>query len=117
MLVTEKLDGLVAPRLPLDLTPMASESAYLAAAELALRSSAVVVLGLVPFTRRLNTEGTEAFSFAQALAGLSRQHGHPLGIVVDAGQDYADYREAFTAAGLPVFDRVEFALAGLRVLG
>ncbi|MFI5337481.1 MAG: hypothetical protein ACHQ5A_11895, partial [Opitutales bacterium] len=112
-----RLDGLVSPRLPLDLTPMADESAYLAATAIVLRRSAAVVVGLVPFTRRLHTDGEQAKAFATALALLARAQGKPLGIVVDAGDDYAGYRDVFATAGLPVFDRVETALLGLRVLG
>lgn len=116
ILALEKLAGLVSARLPLDLTPMASESAYLACVDLVLRHSATVVVGLVPFTRRLNTDGNGAVHFAEAFSALSRKHGKPLGVVIDAGDAYASYRNAFTAAGLPVFDRMESALLGLRVL-
>ena len=37
-------------------------------------------------------------------------------LAVDAGADYADYRRALGAAGLPVFDRVETGLLGLQTL-
>ena len=117
LLAGQKLDGLVSARLPLDLTPMADESAYLAAVELVLGSAAVVVVGLVPFTRRLLTGADAAKTFADSLAALARQHRKPLGVVIDAGKDYDAYQEAFNAAGLPVFDRMESALLGLRVLG
>jgi hypothetical protein len=35
---------------------------------------------------------------------------------VDAGTEYAEFRSALQRTGLPVFDRMESALRGLRVL-
>jgi acyl-CoA synthetase (NDP forming) len=115
MLARHELAGLVAPRLPLDLTPMAGEAVFLEAADLVLRDAAVLVVGLVPFTRRLQTSAG-GDQLPAALSRLARTHGKPVAIVVDAGPDYATYRQAFSDAGLPVFDRVETALHGLRVL-
>ncbi len=111
-----RLAGLVAPRLPLDLTPMAEEPAYLAAADVLLRDCSVLVVGLVPFTRKLGTQGEAAKEFAAKLAALAQQHGKPVAVAIDAGPDYEEYREAFTAEGLAVFDRVENALLGLKLL-
>ena len=117
MLEAEGLAGLVPARLPLDLTPMAAESAYLRAAEILLRDGAgVLVLGLVPFTRNLATEGAGGAEFARKLAGLSSTTGRPIGVAVDAGPAYEPYRDAFAREGLPVFGRVEDALLGLRTL-
>ncbi|HTL68816.1 MAG TPA: CoA-binding protein [Lacunisphaera sp.] len=116
MLTRHELGGLVAPRLPLDLTPMASEGAFLDAAELLLPDAAALVVGLVPFTRNLDTTAAGGAKMAAVLAHLTVTHGKPIGVVVDSGVDYAAYRHAFAAAGLPVFDRVESALRGLRVL-
>jgi acyl-CoA synthetase (NDP forming) len=117
MLADEGLAGLVAPRLPLDLTPMATESAYLRAAEILLRrDAAVLVLGAVPFTRRLHTDGSPAQGFARALAELSVSFGKPIGVAVDAGAGYEAYRDAFDEAGLAVFTRIEAAVLGLRTL-
>ena len=80
--------------------------------------AAVVGVGLFPFTRRRRTdEAAAATALATALADLARGHGKPLGIVIDSGPAYTAYRASFTAAGLPVFDRMESALLGLRVLG
>lgn len=113
----EGLGDLVAARLPLDLTPMSSEAGYLKSIESLMDSAApIVIVGLVPFTGRLRTNGADAQPFAQALAGLARQHHKAIGIVVDAGSDYDDYRQAFAEAGLPVFERMENAVAGLRAL-
>lgn len=117
MLARHELGGLVAPRLPLDLTPMASEAAFLDAIEILLAGAAVLVIGLVPFTRNLDTTHDGGAKLAAVLAHLAATHGKPIGVAVDSGVDYAAYRHAFAAAGLPVFDRVESALRGLRVLG
>jgi len=117
LLQRENLDGLVAPRLPLDLTPMAGESAFLGAAELLLATPAqTIVLGLVPFTRRLPDNDAAARDFAGTLAVLAKAHGKQLAVAVDAGPDYEHYRAAFSDAGLPVFLRTEDALLGLRTL-
>jgi len=117
MLEREELAGIVNPRLPLDLTPMARESACLGAVEIISRSVAqVLILGLVPFTPQLKTGG-EAQLFAAALASLSRTSGKPIGVVIDAGEVFAEFRGAFVAQGLPVFGRFEDAVRGLRTLG
>jgi acyl-CoA synthetase (NDP forming) len=112
------LTGLVSPRLPLDLTPMADEAAYLASAGLLLASEAdVVVVGLVPLTRRLNTSYPAAFGpFASALADLARKHGKWLGVAVEGGAIYDAYRQGLREAGLPVFLTMEEAMEGLRLI-
>ena len=116
LLVRHQLNTLVNPQLPLDLTPMASEDAFLAAVDLVLGSAALLIVGLVPFTRRLNTARPDAAPFAAALAKLAAKHGKPVAVAVDAGPDYDGYRSAFGEVGLAVFDRVESALLGLRTL-
>lgn len=116
ILTSHQLGGLVSPRLPLDLTPMADESAFLSAAGILLRDAAVLVVGLVPFTRKLCTSGDAPKSFAEKLAALARTAGKPLAVAVDAGPAYEEYRAAFAAEGVPTFDRIENALLGLRTL-
>ncbi len=115
-LATLNLGGLVSPRLPLDLTPMADESAFHASAGILLRDCAMLVVGLVPFTRKLVTHGEAARSFAHKLATLARTAGKPLAVAIDAGPAYEDYRAAFAAENVPTFDRVENALLGIKVL-
>lgn len=116
LLARHQLAGLVNPQLPLDLTPMAGEDAFLAATDLLCDTAGVLVVGLVPFTKRLNTGSVDAAPFATSLVQLREKHGKPLAVVVDSGLDYAAYRQAFRDVGLPVFDRVETALLGLQVL-
>lgn len=114
----EGLTGLVSARLPLDLTPMANEAAYLATAKLLLGSEAeAVVVGLVPLTIRLDTQHPEAIrSFASALADLAQASGKWVGVAVEGGPLYDAYRQGLRAAGLPVFLTMEEALEGLGLI-
>jgi len=116
VLARHGLAGLVNPRLPLDLTPMADEAAFLESADVVLGAAAVLVAGLVPFTRRLRTDAPGAAAMAAGLKALSAKHAKPVAIAVDAGADYDAYRAAFAEAGLPVFSRLEDALLGLRAI-
>ncbi|HJW32529.1 MAG TPA: CoA-binding protein [Holophagaceae bacterium] len=109
------LAGLVSARLPLDLTPMADDAAYVAAAKLLLDTEAtVLVVGLIPFTRRLAFQDPEAFARSLALEAAS--HGKALALALDAGPAYEPLRAAFARSGVPVFSRVEEALEGLQAL-
>lgn len=112
------LAGLVSPRLPLDLTPMADEAAYLAGTKLLLETEAdAVVVGLVPLTRRLGTADPAAFGpFARALKDLAAASGKWVGVAVEGGVIYDAYRQGLREAGLPVFPTMEEALEGLRVI-
>jgi len=118
LLEAHKLTELVNPRLPLDVTPMADEEAYLACAALAARSAAdTVVIGIVPLTMRLDTwdEGKMA-AFAGRLAEVAKTSGKRLGVAVEGGPLFEPYRQALMNAGLPVFLSMEKALLGLRLL-
>ncbi len=114
----EGLAGLVSARLPLDLTPMANESAYLAAAKVLLGSEAeAVVVGLVPLTVRLDTTQPEAIrAFASEWVRLAQASGKWLGVAVEGGALFDLYRQELRAAGLPVFLTMEEALEGLRLI-
>ena len=113
------LENLVLPQLPLDITPMANESAYRDIQELILRGDAkVLVVGLVPFTRKLELEDVQrATAFARDLRFQAEQMGKAVGLVVDAGPSYDVMRKALAAGGLPVFTRMEEALEGLKAFG
>ena len=112
------LTGLVSPRLPLDLTPMADEAAYLASARLLLNTEAdVLVVGLVPLTKRLDTSDPAVYGpFASALAALARTSAKWVGVAVEGGALYDAYRQTLREAGLPVFLTMEEALEGLRLI-
>ena len=112
------LTGLVGPHLPLDLTPMANEAAYLGCARLVLAGEAdTLVVGLVPLTKRLNTTDPAVVgAFAQALATLALEKGKWLGVAVEGGALFDAYRQGLRAAGLPLFLTMEEALEGLRLI-
>jgi acyl-CoA synthetase (NDP forming) len=118
LLEAHKLTELVNPRLPLDVTPMADEAAYLACAGLCARSAAdTVVIGLVPLTMRLDTwDEAKMAAFAGSLAEIARSSGKRLGVAVEGGPLFEPYRQALMNAGLPVFLSMEKALLGLRLL-
>jgi acyl-CoA synthetase (NDP forming) len=118
LLEAHQLQDLVNPRLPLDVTPMADEAAYLACAGLLARTGAdTVVIGLVPLTMRLNTvDPARMAAFAQSLAEIARTSGKRLGVAVEAGPLFEPYRQALMQAGLPVFISIEKALLGLQLL-
>jgi acyl-CoA synthetase (NDP forming) len=118
LLEAHKLQDLVAPRLPLDVTPMADEAAYLDCCRLALRTVAdTVVVGLVPLTKRLETQDPAKMeAFAHGLLALARESGKRLGVVVEGGQLYEAYRQTFMKCGVPLFLSMEKALSGLQVL-
>lgn len=118
LLEAHGLAGLVSPRLPLDLTPMADDAAFEACADFLLaRGAEVLVLGLIPFTERLKSSDPAAVeAFGGRLMTLAAARGKALGAAVDAGPDYETYRAALTRAGLPIFRSVEEALLGLRAL-
>jgi len=118
LLEAQGLKGLVAAHLPLDVTPMADEAAYLACARLLLGGEAdTLVVGLVPLTRRLGTADPAAFApFARALADLARSSGKGVGVTVEGGAIYDAYRQGLRDAGLPVFLSMEEALEGLRLI-
>jgi acyl-CoA synthetase (NDP forming) len=118
LLEAHHLQDLVNPRLPLDLTPMADEAAYLDCCRLAARTAAdTLVVGLVPLTRRLETaDPARMEAFARALLGIARDAGKRLGVVVEGGPMYEAYRETFMRVGLPLFPAMERALAGLQAI-
>ena len=110
------LMDLVSPRLPLDLTPMAADHAYLDAARFLLGTEAqVLVVGLIPFTRKLALPDPAAF--ARTLRDLAEACDKAVALVLDAGPDHAGLRMDLASAGLPVFSRMEEALVGLQALG
>jgi acyl-CoA synthetase (NDP forming) len=118
LLEAHHLQELVNPRLPLDVTPMADEAAYLACATLLAGTAAdTVVIGLVPLTMRLETRDPARMdAFAQGLAEVARASGKRLGVAVEGGTLFEPYRQSLMRAGLPVFLSMEKALQGLRLL-
>jgi acyl-CoA synthetase (NDP forming) len=112
------MQGLVAASNPLDLTPMADESVYLDCVEAMIEFGAgVVMLGLVPLSEQLHTDGlAQAEAFADRLTSLAQASGCLIGIVIDAGVPYQRYKAVFERAGFPVFDGMDMGVLGINVL-
>ncbi|MCW8878523.1 MAG: acetate--CoA ligase family protein [Kangiellaceae bacterium] len=113
-----KLQGLVAPSNPLDLTPMADEDAYFDCVEAMIEFGAgVVMLGLVPLSEQLDTHQlSQAEKFAKRLRKLAQHSGRLIGVVIDAGVPYQDYKSVFEREGFPVFDGMDMGVLGINVL-
>jgi len=113
-----KLQGLVNPRNPLDLTPMASDEAYAACVQTILESPEVdaVVASLVPLTPAMLTTADEISrpgSLAERLPRLYAMTDKPMVVSVDAGPRYDALVQAMRAAGVPVFRSCDQAIAAL----
>lgn len=110
------LGELVAPRLPLDLTPMADLDAWLdvvkvLAAEASLGPACrALVLGLVPFTPRIARD--RIHELVLGLLDLTC----PVAVVIDAGDQSPWLREPLVSAGILVFASMEEALEGLLAI-
>jgi acyl-CoA synthetase (NDP forming) len=112
------LQGLVAPSNPLDLTPMANESAFYDCVKSMIDFGAgIIMLGLVPLSEQLDTHQlTEAEDFAQKLKSLADFSGRLIGVVIDAGVPYQAYKNVFERQGFPVFDGMDMGVLGINVL-
>ena len=112
------MQGLVAASNPLDLTPMADEGVYFDCVEVMIGFGAgVVMLGLVPLSEQLDTHQlTQAESFAARLKALAESTGRLIGVVIDAGMPYQDYKAVFERQGFPVFDGMDMGVLGINVL-
>ena len=112
------MQGLVAASNPLDLTPMADEAVYFDCVEAMIGFGAgVVMLGLVPLSEQLDTHQlTQAEAFASRLKSLAESTGRLIGVVIDAGMPYQDYKAVFERQGFPVFDGMDMGVLGINVL-
>jgi acyl-CoA synthetase (NDP forming) len=108
---------------PLDLTPMADDAHFVAAAEEILRSAGVDVglIGNVPFTPALRTvavPGEEALDAPGGVAGrlldLWRRTDKAWVTVVDAGPLYDPLARILEAGGIPTFRTADAALRALE---
>ncbi len=113
-----QLQGLVAPTNPLDLTPMANESMYYDSVKSMIEFGAgIVMLGLVPLSEKLETEQLHQTEiFASNLQKLAKYSGRLIGVAVDAGVPYQEFKTVFEKHGLPVFDGMDTAVLGTNVL-
>lgn len=113
------LTGLVNARNPLDLTPMAGEAVYEAAARALLQSAQIdaLVVSAVPLTPALATtlqELNSRRSLADVLGALATEHDKPIVSVVDSGPDYDLLVARLREASIPVFRSADDAT---RTLG
>lgn len=117
-LAAHRLDRLVTPANPLDLTPMARELAYDLVVREALAQSEVdlVIASCVPLAPTLRTlaEDLDCPDSFPALVGRWRNGGKPIVFVVDSGSSFDPLAEAVRAQGVPVFRSADEAV---RTLG
>lgn len=113
------LSSLVNVRNPLDLTPMATQAAYAAAARVLLESNTVdaLLVAAVPLTPAMPTTGDEIVDtrcLADVLGALGAESSKPIAVVVDAGPAYEPLVTRMRDVGLPVFRSADEAI---RVFG
>ncbi len=112
-----RLNGLVSSANPMDLTPMASDSAYFDVIEYFCSTKTdLIIVGLIPLTETLVIEKSSALIYAKKYKEMSERYDKPIFIVIDSGKIYDDYRDAFIKAGLAVFSHMESALSSIRKL-
>jgi acyl-CoA synthetase (NDP forming) len=118
------LDGLVDVKNPLDITPMATDSAFVDLVERVLADPAVdaVVAGLVPLTPALQTlppgtghdeDVTTEDGVARRLAALAAGTSKPIVTVVDSGDLFDPLASVLQTGGLPVFRSADRAMRAL----
>lgn len=116
-----RLDGIVAPRNPMDVTPLLGDEGTESIARALLDDPGVdvVVVGCVPMTQALNTlpagpghddDLARPDGLVARLARLWREHCKPWVAVVDAGALYDPLARALEAAGIPTFRTADRAL-------
>jgi acyl-CoA synthetase (NDP forming) len=113
-----KLDRLVNPRNPLDVTPMADEAAYEDVARLMLESPEIdaAIISCVPLAPQLKTLAEELDyeeSFVKRLPALFASTEKPLVFVVDSGDKYDALSAAVREQGVPVFRSADQAVAAM----
>ncbi|OFZ46524.1 MAG: hypothetical protein A2381_02345 [Bdellovibrionales bacterium RIFOXYB1_FULL_37_110] len=117
LLADSGLSGLVSISNPLDLTPMAGEEVFLRSVELLSLEKDVIILSIVPFTEKLNALDCSSTSeFVSLLARIRFASGKKLIVVVDAGELYEGYRQAFEKQKFPVFCSIEKPMIILKKL-
>ncbi len=115
---SDGLSGLVCANNPLDLTPMASEKAYLSSAKVfAQGTSEIIVVCMVPLTEKVAAFDKEKVrSFALELKHLASHYKKSILMVVDSGDLYHDYKQTLIDEGLPVFSSIEEAFLPINAM-
>ncbi|MGQ9578325.1 MAG: acetate--CoA ligase family protein [Candidatus Aminicenantales bacterium] len=120
-----RIDQLQDIRNPLDLTPVADDTAFISCVEAVIADPAVdcAVISPVPMTPALKTlpassrsgeDFRDSSSLASRLIAVFHQTPKPLVFNIDAGPLYDPLADYLESSGLPVFRRVDEALAFLR---
>jgi acyl-CoA synthetase (NDP forming) len=128
VLAGARIDRLVDIHNPLDVTPMANDATFTAAADAILDDPDVDVglIGCVPLTGALATlpkgagHGEDLAApgaLAARLAVLWQHTTKPWAAVVDAGALYDPFVARLEESGIPVFRAADRALARLNALG
>ena len=115
LLQHHKLAALVDPRNPLDLTPMAGEAAYEAAARAMLAAPEIdaLILSAVPLTPALAGTAEEVAtqdSLADVVGRLTRDFEKPIVTVIDAGPTYAALVRRLRENHIPVLRPADQAI-------
>lgn len=113
------LAGLVTPRNPLDVTPMAGEAAYDAVVRAALscEEADVVIVSCVPLAPQLKTLESEIGAkdaFPALAEGWLQASTKPMAFVVDGGTEYEALARAIRGKGMPVFHSADEAVLRLE---
>ena len=117
-LARHKLDKLVNPRNPLDVTPMATDEAYADCVRVLLDADEIdaVLASAVPLSPVMLTtpdEITQPGSLADRLSALLVDAKKPLAAVIDCGPLYDDLVRKLRAGGVPVFRSADQAIRSL----
>jgi len=123
-LAEHRLDALVDVKNPFDVTPMATDAAYVRLVEQALSDDAVdlLVAGIVPLTPAMQTlpagpGHTESIehpeSVARLLPAVVRAQAKPVVAVIDSGAWFDPLAAALEEGGLPVFRAADRAVRTL----
>lgn len=113
-----KLAGLVNPRNPLDLTPMATDAAYEECVRVLLEAPEVdaLIASFVPLTPAMLTTAEELArpgSLAERMPRLLKATRKPVVVSIDSGGAYDALGQALRGAGVPVFRSCDQAMWAL----
>ena len=122
ILLAARLDGIVAPRNPLDVTPILGDRGFVAAAQAVLDDPGVhvAVVACVPLTPALQTleaddgrreDAAAPDAVAAGLIRLWKETGKPWVASVDGGPRYDALARALQDAGIPVLRQADRAVA------
>lgn len=116
MIEENKLTGLVSAANPFDITPMAGDKAYLDATRVFAAGNAdAVIVCVVPLSDMLGIfDDTRVKSFVAEIKKIASESNKPVGVVVDSGKLYDDYRQAFAKENVPVYRSIETAFSAIK---